>query len=335
LPEPKTDLLVPLLEKLTEGLLGHWLSHSRTLRLSILESVDNPTRWGPLSEFIQKYGHGLFTQVFLSLPHVRAILHQGVGNWLKQAMVNRDSPEMQPVLDAIEAGEIGFEEAREHLAVVFEAIIDHYAEYKDYNTTTTQSDRGEMLYMFLDFLRLRVRYDRISWNLKPVFWAHEVLVHAGCRDSAMQWRRALHERVAKESESFLGKLAKLQKTYAMMMPSVADRLNERFLKPMTIDRMRALIRPSMRQLRSSESQKSRAFDLLVQELHLMMREPTGVGLEVPAWLVVLQEEVDRVLDQDQNSLTSYRLDRAVPLKSLARVRINSQLMANRDRQEGD
>jgi hypothetical protein len=240
---------------------------------------------------------------------------------------------MQPVLDAIEAGEIGFEEAREHLAVVFEAIIDHYAEYKDYNTTTTQSDRGEMLYMFLDFLRLRVRYDRISWNLKPVFWAHEVLVHAGCRDSAMQWRRALHERVAKESESFLEKLAKLQKTYAMMMPSVADRLNERFLKPMTIDRMRALIRPSMRQLRSSESQKSRAFDLLVQELHLMMREPTGVGLEVPAWLVVLQEEVDRVLDQDQNSLTSYRLDRAVPLKSLARVRINSQLMANRDRQE--
>ena len=335
LPEPKTDLLVPLLERLTEGLLGHWLSHSRTLRLSVLESVDNPKRWGPLSEFIQKYGHGLFTQVFLSLPHVRAILHQGVGNWLKQAMVNRDSPEMQPVLDAIEAGEIGFEEAREHLAVVFEAIIDHYAEYKDYNTTTTQSDRGEMLYMFLDFLRLRVRYDRISWNLKPVFWAHEVLVHAGCRDSAMQWRRALHERVAKESESFLEKLATLQKKYAMMMPSVADRLNERFLKPMTIDRMRALIRPSMRQLRSGESQKSRAFDLLVQELHLMMREPTGVGLEVPAWLVVLQEEVDRVLDQDQNSLTSYRLDRAVPLKSLARVRINSQLMANRDRQEGN
>jgi hypothetical protein len=50
-------------------------------------------------------------------------------------------------------------------------------------------------------------------------------------------------------------------------------------------------------------------------------------------LEVLQEEVDRVVDQDQNSLSSYRLDRAVPLKSLARVRINSQLMANRDRQE--
>lgn len=327
LPEPDPELLVPLLEQLTEGLLGHWLSHSRTLRLSVLEIVDNPKRWAPLSEFIQKYGQGIFTQVFLSLPHVRAILHQGVGNWLNQAMVNRDSPEAQPILDAIESGEISFDDAQDRLEIVFEAIIDHYAEYKDYNTTTTQSDRGEMLYMFLDFLRLRVRYDRVCWNLKPVFWAHEVLVHTGCQRSAIQWRRALLERVSNEADSYLEKLGKLQKTYAMMMPSVADRLNERFLKPMTIDRMRALIRPAMRQLRSSE-EHSRAFDLLVQELHLMMREPTGVGLEVPAWLMVLQEEVDRVLDQEHNTLPANRLERAIPLISLALEEVRSQLVAN-------
>jgi hypothetical protein len=313
---------------MTEGLLGHWLSHSRTLRLSVLEVVDNPKRWAPLSEFIQKYGHGIFTQVFLSLPHVRAILHQGVGNWLHQAIVNRDSPEAQPLLDAIESGEIDFLEAENRLEVVFEAIIDHYAEYKDYNTTTTQSDRGEMLYMFLDFLRLRVRYDRVCWNLKPVFWAHEVLVHTGCQRSAIQWRRALSDRVSNEADGYLEKLQKLQKTYAMMMPSVADRLNERFLKPMTIDRMRALIRPAMRQLRSSDQQQSRAFDLLVQELHLMMREPTGVGLEVPAWLMVLQEEVDRVLDQEHNTLPSNRLERAIPLISLSLEEVRSQLLSN-------
>ncbi|MFM8573720.1 MAG: hypothetical protein ACKOAU_19150 [Pirellula sp.] len=328
LPEPAPELFVPLLEQLTEGLLGHWLSHSRTLRLSVLEVVDNPKRWGPLSEFIQKYGQGIFTQGFLSLPHVRAILHQGVGNWLNQAMVNRDSPEAEPLLDAIESGEVSFQDAQDRLEIVFEAIIDHYAEYKDYNSTTTQSDRGEMLYMFLDFLRLRVRYDRVCWNLKPVFWAHEVLVHTGCQRSATQWRRALSERVANESDSYIDKLTKLQKTYAMMMPSVADRLQERFLKPMTIDRMRALIRPAMRQLRSSQQQHSRAFDLLVQELHLMMREPTGVGLEIPAWLVALQEEVDRVLDQEHNTLSSNRLERAIPLVNLSLEEIRSQLIAN-------
>jgi hypothetical protein len=84
----------------------------------------------------------------------------------------------------------------------------------------------------------------------------------------------------------------------------------------------------MRQLRSSQQQHSRAFDLLVQELHLMMREPTGVGLEVPAWLVALQEEVDRVLDQEHNALSSNRLERAIPLVNLSLEEIRSQLIAN-------
>ena len=32
--------------------------------------------------------------------------------------------------------------------------------------------------MFMDFLRLQSHYERIAWNLKPVMWAHEVLVRA-------------------------------------------------------------------------------------------------------------------------------------------------------------
>lgn len=323
-PEPDTEELVPLLEQLTEILLSSWLSHSRTLRLSVLETIDGSGTWKQLSEFIQKYGKGIFTQGFLRLANVRAILHQGVGNWLAQAMQNQDSEEVRPLLDAIENKEISTDEAQRWLAVVFEAIIDHFAEYKDYNSTTTQSDRGEMLYMLLDFLRLRVRYDRVCWNLKPVFWAHEVLVHTGCQNSAQQWRRALADRVSKESDQYLERLSKLQELYAMKMPTVADRLNERFVKPMTIDRMRALIRPAMRQLRASDREESRAFDLLVQEAHLMMREPTGVGLEVPAWLVMLEEEVDRVLHNHRTAPQVQRLEKAVPMISITRDELLAQ-----------
>ena len=326
-PEPNNDELVPLLEQLTEILLSSWLSHSRTLRLSVLETIDGSGTWKQLSLFIQKYGKGIFTQGFLKLSNVRAILHQGVGNYIEQAIKNQDSDEMRPLLDAIESGEIPADEAQRWLAVVFEAIIDHYAEYKDYNSTTTQSDRGEMLYMLLDFLRLRVRYDRVCWNLKPVFWAHEVLVHAGCQNSAQQWRRALADRVAKESDQYLEKLAKLQQLYAMKMPTVADRLNERFVKPMTIDRMRALIRPAMRQLRASENEDSRAFELLIQEAHLMMREPTGVGLDIPAWLLMLEEEVDRVLHNNRNVPQVQRLERAVPQIPISHQQLQEQFNA--------
>ena len=333
-PEPVNGQLVPLLEQLTEILLGSWLSHSRTLRLSVLETIDGSGTWKQLSQFIQKYGKGIFTQGFLKLSNVRAILHQGVGNYLEQAIKNQDSEEVRPLLDAIEGGEIPIEEAQRWLAVVFEAIIDHYAEYKDYNSTTTQSDRGEMLYMLLDFLRLRVRYDRVCWNLKPVFWAHEVLVHAGCQNSAQQWRRALAERVSRESDQYLEKLANLQQQYAMKMPTVADRLNERFVKPMTIDRMRALIRPAMRQLRASNKEDSRAFELLIQESHLMMREPTGVGLDIPAWLLMLEEEVDRVLHNNRNSPQVQRLERAVPVIPVTHQQLLDQFNAAMSQNRG-
>ena len=43
---------------------------------------------------------------------------------------------------------------------MLQALVEHYDEYRDYNTTTTQSDYGENIHILLDFLRLKVRYDR-------------------------------------------------------------------------------------------------------------------------------------------------------------------------------
>ncbi len=321
-------MIIPLLEQLTEVLLGSWLAHSRTLRLSVLETVDNSTQWKRLVAFIEEYGKGLFTQQFLKLGNVRAILHQGVATWLNQAAEDGDQEEVQPILDAIEEGKLDREEAHRWLSVVLEAVIDHYTEYRDYNSTTTQSDRGEMLYMLLDFLRLRVRYDRVSWNLRPVFWAHEVLVRSGCRNTAMAWRRALAERIGREADQYLTQLKKLQEQYAMRMPTVADRLGERFIKPMNVDRMRALIRPAMNELLADpEGKSANSFQLLVQEARLMTQEPTGVGLDVPPWLVSLEEEVERQLEYREGITKKTRTEQSVPMIFLSPQEIESQLLA--------
>ncbi len=332
LREPKNRDLMQLLEKLTELMLNSWLAHSRTLRLSILETIDNATAWKSLVRFIEDYGAGLFTQNFLKLSNVRAILHQGVGTWLERIAEQGESSEVQPILDAIEESRLDRNEAQRWLTVVLEGVIDHYSEYRDYNSTTTQSDRGEMLYMLLDFLRLRVRYERVCWNLKPIFWAHEVLVRGGCHQTAQQWRRALSERVGREADQYLGQLVKLQEQYAMKMPTIADRLGERFLIPMTIDRMRALVRPAMKQLRSENGMKhSPAFDLLVQEARLMTREPVGVGLDVPAWLIALEEEVERVLDGNQPNAHRPRYESAVPAIKISVQEIEAQFAATAKR----
>src|SRR5690606_30490040 len=104
---------------------------------------------------------------------------------------------------------------------------------------------GELLYTFLDFLRLRVRYDRIAWNLRPVMWAHEILVRNGMDAAATIWRRSLSDRIGAEAEVYVQKLRELQQEYAMQMPTVADRILERFVQPMTIDRMQALVEPAI------------------------------------------------------------------------------------------
>ncbi len=326
--EPAVPRLLGLIERLTEVLLHSWLSHSRTLRLSVLELIDTPNAWNELVDFIKTYGSGIFTQAFLKLGNVRAILHQGVETWLEQAREQNEDTPISPIVAAIDAGKLELADASKWLSIILESILDHYPEYRDYNSTTTQSDRGEMIYMLLDFLRLRVRYDRVSWNLKPVFLAHEVLVRNGCQQTAQQWRRALAERVGREANQYLNGLAKLQETYAMRMPSIADRLGERFLKPMNIGRMRALIRPAMKQLqRPGTRGVSAAFELLLQEAHLMMREPTGVGFETPEWLVALHEEVDQIVENRISRIKEVAFERAVPFIYLRATEIEGQFDA--------
>ena len=79
----------------------------------------------------------------------------------------------------------------------------------------------------------------------------------------------------------------------MRMPTVADRLAERFVRPLSIDRIRALVEPAVAEVR--QGGKIPKFELLEEETELLTREPTGVGLDVPAWLVALEEEVEHVL----------------------------------------
>ncbi len=322
--EPGSDELIAILEQLTEVMLGSWLAHSRTLRLSVLESVDNSRSWKQLVEFIRRFGRPLFTQSFLRLGNVRAILHQGVLHWFQQMSDEGVEPDLEPLFDALGSGELDRRDAEKMLSVVLEAVIDHYSEYRDYNSTTTQSDRGDMLYMLLDFLRLRVRYDRVSWNLKPIYWTHEVLVRGGCHQAAMQWRRALAERIGRESDNYIDNLQKLQAKYAMRLPTVADRLHERFTRPMTVDRMRALVGPAVRQFRE-QGEDSPVFELLIDECKLMMEQPTGVGLDVPQWLASLDEEVERVIETDAGLHQRRNPDSAIPFRQLSSEQIVQQL----------
>lgn len=318
LPEP----LVACLEQLTESLLTSWLAHSRTLRLSVLERVHDKNQWKRLVTFIEEFGAEVFTQRFLNLANIRAILHQGTLDWLTSQQKDPSDEAPEKLLEALQ-GDLKVTEAAELLGLALEAVVENYGEYRDYNSTTTQSDRGELLYMLLDFLRLRTRYDRVCWNLKPVVLAHEILVRHELEEAARIWRKALTDRIHDEANEYLRRLAELQKKYAMRMPTVADRLAERFIRPLSIDRIRALVRPSIDEIRDTGT--SPKFQLLVEETDQLTHEPTGVGLDVPAWIVGLEEEVEHALRPEHEQRRDEQLASVIPAVLLTQKQARKQI----------
>jgi hypothetical protein len=283
--------LIDVMEKTIELLLRRWLSHSRNVRISVLETVNDRNRWRELKQFIQRYGHDLFSQKFMNFSNLRAILHQRVENWLRSLEENEDPESQFQLLEDLDGG-IPRAEAARWLELTIEAVVENYSAYVDYNSTTTQSDRGEMLYTLLDFLRVEASYDRVAWNLRPVVIAHDVLVRAGRAEAAELWRQMVAQRSGSVADEHVERLERLMVKYGMRLPSIVDRIGERFVKPLAVDRLAALVRPAMEELRAGRATPS--FDVLQEEIQPFTREPSGIGFDVPAWLEVLEAEVFRI-----------------------------------------
>jgi hypothetical protein len=282
-------MLVEALQDLTESQLNRWLTHSRTLRLSVVERLANESEWEGFKSFVARYGKDLFTQKFLNLGNLRAILHQRAIVWLSNLEQDPEADELQIVSELGNA--ISPDQAAKWLTIAIEAVVENYREYRDYNTTTTQSDHGELLYTLIDFLRLRAAYDRVAWNLKPVVMAHEILVRNDRPLAAELWQRALAERTAETADTHLRRFDELCGQYGIRLPSIAERLSERYTRPLAIDRVRALVAPA---IAAAESGGAAPFAALQEEIASLAEEPAGAGLDLPDWLAALEDEVSTV-----------------------------------------
>ena len=177
--------------------------------------------------------------------------------------------------------------------------------------------------MLLDLLRLRAQYDRIDWNVAPVAQIHEVLVRHGLSVAAERWRCELAERTEEIAGQLLARLAALEREYGMKLPTVADRLHERFVRPLAIDLRGVLVRPAIEELR--RGRPSAAFEKLEQEIDEISPEPTGVGLDVPAWLEAFEDEAEQARWSDFRHGLSEETLLKIPQRPLSRAEVETQL----------
>lgn len=308
--ELRDKMLLEVLERATEGLVHRWVAHSRHVRLSVLELVDDPGAWSALKQFIRRYGDDLFTQKFMGLSNLRAILHQGVDRWLRACEEEPEEHHFRLLKDLDRR--ISRTDAVRHLELVIEAVLENYNEYIDYNSTTTQSDRGEMLYTLLDFLRLEASYNRVAWNLRPAVLAHEVLVRTGRHRAAQVWRIMFSQRCESLAAEHQQRLDDLVAKYAMRLPSIAERIGERFVRPLLVARLRALVREAVAPV--PRAKHRRAFDRLLRGIETLACEPSGGGFDAPEWLTSLEEEVEAARGAN-------RRESAAELEKLPQVRL--------------
>ncbi|MCE9561481.1 MAG: hypothetical protein K8U57_05450 [Planctomycetes bacterium] len=287
-----------MLFQLAEAFQELWVQHSQSLRLSVLESVNDDDDWEPVRAFVKKYGSDLFTVPFLGLSNMRGILARGVAAWLDHE-VERDEADKRPkLIDDWASGNLDRNRTTRAAEVVLQALVEHYEEYRDYNTTTTQSDYGENIHILLDFLRVKVRYDRYAWRMRPLALAHEVLCKRGNDSLAAKWREFIADKTAGLAEDLADRLGALETRYGVKLRTIRDRVEERFLLPLEIDQAAARVAPAAEAARSGEGEDNPAFARLTAAVEPLADNVSGVGLDVPAWVRRLEEAMRATKTRD-------------------------------------
>ena len=310
---------------LVPKLLDTWMTHARQLRLSVLERVRDPKAFAVVREFIERYGDGLFTQHLLAPPSLRGILRGGVRHFLEQ-LVERHGMEADDVptetrprrptrlIEELSSGVLPLKQAAGRLRFVFESIAENHAEYRDWNSTTTQSDRGEHLHILLDFLRIKAEYDRIAWTLRPVNMAHRVLARRGVAEAAEAWRGRMRDETRDTATALADRLAKLEAFWGVRLASIANRVGRSFTATLEQDELEALVEPAVSELVTGDPAGAAA--RLEERAERFLGLASGSGVEVPEWLERLAHSVDRGLERTAagpaDQLRSGTLPDAVP-----------------------
>jgi hypothetical protein len=304
----RNDQLVTMASDVVQRYMKLWLTHSRSMRLSSVEEMSETSVWKRVRAFIESYGADLFHAKVLTLGNIRTILDAGIEDFLDYLDESRDPIHPVKLIDDLEAGAIDSEKAMTYLELIYETIVDKFDRYVEYNTTTTHSDYGEKFYCLLDFLRAESAYERDAWNLSPISLCHELFSECGRPAAARAWEQDFRARSGSVANKHLIRLRALEKKYGMRLPSISDRLSERFVKPLAVHRMRALLPQALRDARLRR-ETSPAFDALRAEIDEYLHTTNGSGIDVPAWLRTLERDLMHLMDESSSVLETLETPR--------------------------
>lgn len=299
-----TERILDGLSLLVPRLLETWMTHARQLRLSVLERVREDRTFAVTREFVERYGSGLFTQQLLGPASLRGILRGGVRQYLERLLesearepfiAGERGPRPEQLVTDLRSGTLPIRQAASRMRLVLESIAENHPEYRDWNSTTTQSDRGEFLHILLDHLRLKAEYDRISWTLRPVNMTHRVLARRGASDAAAAWRRRMQNETVDTAKGIVARLDTLEATWGVRLASIGDRVRRPFTMALEQDELESLVPAAVSEMVSG--QPAGAGSAIEAKARSFLGVASGSGVEIPDWLERLGGVVDVAIDR--------------------------------------
>jgi hypothetical protein len=284
-----------------------WNRHTSMVRISEVETLRTKKSWQAFRSFVKKYGRDWFSQAFLSEANLGGVLRQGPLEFLEQQLEDGDGPELS-IVRAIRSGKITAESAAEHLGFVARVVLENYDEYRDYNSTTPQSDYGDNLHLLIDLLAHKVEFERHRWSQEPSYIAHSVLLKEGRFGLAAIVREDFDRRTTLLARSLLSQLESTEERCGFRLQSIRGRLAEGFVGPLRLDEVLALAEKSLPhegQDRPRGADQRQAFASLVESLDEWTMQQHGAGIDAPDWLRRLEACVDNVLDAREGRVLDY------------------------------
>jgi hypothetical protein len=270
-----------------------WATHIESVRICELERRSSERQWRNTRRFIQTYGADLFTQAFMAVGNLRGILHQGAKNYIEKLIAEPRPPVGAKLVGHLRSGEISLDKAADHLDFIARCVLERHAVYRDYNTTTPQSDYGDNLHLLLELLRVLADFERRKWALEPGYIAHSELVRQGRFGAAELLRSAFVKETDPAARMLRERLSETEAACGLRLPTVAAEIAEGFTGQLRIDKMIALAEQAVAW---SPAKAKRAFKSLCAEIDQCVAASLGSGVDLPDWLVSLEEAVERVLD---------------------------------------
>lgn len=294
----RDDLAAANVREVIQRFTRLWSEHVAGVRISEIERRPSERSWERTRKFIKQYGGELFTQQFLQYGNLRGVLAQGVHEFLKSLIEDEDEEGPERLRNDL-GGSLSIDDAVEEMSFVLQVVYNHYDLFRDYNTTTTQSDYGENIFVLLDLVRTSVAYDRDWWAMRPIYLAHRELTTAGRLGVADLLRTAFIFQMSPIADTRQRELSEVERKNGVVLAGVRDKINERFARPFELDRAIAHLGPAL----SESPGNDEAFETLRKALDQFVATPTGSGFEAPDWLRKFESEVDRFLGDDDGAST--------------------------------